>query len=470
MRNQLYINGSWSPPAGGGTIEVFNPYTEEVLHRVAAGGPEDVDRAVAAARAALPGWRALSGAERGKYLQAIADGVAARKEELARLSSINNGKPLAESAVDMQDVISSFSYYARLAAELDHKQNSNVAVPDPSYRAKLTLEPVGVAGLIVPWNFPLVTTSWKVGPALAAGCTVVLKPSEVTPIVELELGAIAHEAGLPPGVLNIVTGTGPGVGAPMTTHRDVAKISFTGSNAVGARVMAAAASGPEGDRAGAGRQVADSGVRRCRPGSGGGIGGRRHLLQCRPDVLRHLAPAGGEIGRASPARARRPGGARADDGRSARRRDPHGSAHHPRAVRQGDLLYRTRREGRPASADRRRPAQWRRPRLVRRADHLHRRADRERALARGDLRPRPLHAHLFERGEAIASPTTAISAWSQPSPPATRRAPRGSPTRWRPDMSGSTRRRPSSSRPPGVNSRQRHRPRARPWASMLIWK
>jgi betaine-aldehyde dehydrogenase len=245
MRDQLYINGAWSKPVGGGTIEVFNPYTEEVLHRVAAGGPVDVDRAVAAAQAALPGWRALSGAERGKYLQAIADGVAVRKEELARLSSINNGKPLAESAVDMQDVISSFSYYARLATELDHKQNSNVAVPDSSYRAKLTLEPVGVAGLIVPWNFPLVTTSWKVGPALAAGCTVVLKPSEVTPIVELELGAIAHAAGLPPGVLNIVTGTGPGVGAPMTTHRDVAKISFTGSNAVGARVMAAAASGPK---------------------------------------------------------------------------------------------------------------------------------------------------------------------------------------------------------------------------------
>jgi betaine-aldehyde dehydrogenase len=245
MRNQLYINGSWSPPAGNGTMEVFNPYTEEVLHRVAAGGPEDVNRAVAAARAALPGWRALSGTARGKYLQAIADGVAARKEELARLSSVNNGKPLAESAVDMQDVISSFSYYAKLAEELDRKQNSNVTVPDPSYRAKLTLEPVGVAGLIVPWNFPLVTTSWKVGPALAAGCTVVLKPSEVTPIVELELGAIAHEAGLPPGVLNIVTGTGAGVGAPMTTHRDVSKISFTGSNAVGARVMAAAASGPK---------------------------------------------------------------------------------------------------------------------------------------------------------------------------------------------------------------------------------
>ncbi len=245
MRNQLYINGNWSPPAGGGTIDVYNPYTEQVLHRVAAGGPEDVDRAVAAARAALPGWRSMSGAARGKYLQAIADGVAARKEELARLSSINNGKPLAEALVDMQDVISSFSYYGRLATELDKRQNSKVAVPDPGYRAALTLEPVGIAGLIVPWNFPLVTTSWKVGPALAAGCTVVLKPSEITPIVELELGAIAHAAGLPPGVLNIVTGTGLGVGAPLTAHRDVAKISFTGSNTVGARVMAAAATGPK---------------------------------------------------------------------------------------------------------------------------------------------------------------------------------------------------------------------------------
>src|SRR5262245_5991032 len=123
MRDQLYIDGSWTAPAGGGTIEVFNPSTEQVLHRVAAGGPDDVDRAVTAARTALPGWRAFSGASRGNYLQAIADGIAARKDKLARLSSVNNGKPLAESLVDMQDVISSFSYYARLAAELDRKQN-----------------------------------------------------------------------------------------------------------------------------------------------------------------------------------------------------------------------------------------------------------------------------------------------------------------------------------------------------------
>ena len=245
MRDQLYIDGAWQASAQGGRLPVYNPFTEDVLHQVAAGGPADVDRAVAAARAALPAWRATGGAERGRFLQAIADGVRARQQELARLSSLNNGKPLAEALVDMQDVVAAFSYYAGLAADLDRRQNSRVAVPGPGYRAALRLEPVGVAGLIVPWNFPLVTTSWKVAPALAAGCTVVLKPSEITPLVELELGAIAQAVGLPRGVLNIVTGTGPEVGAPLTAHRDVAKISFTGSNAVGARVMAAAAAGPK---------------------------------------------------------------------------------------------------------------------------------------------------------------------------------------------------------------------------------
>jgi betaine-aldehyde dehydrogenase len=159
------------------------------------------------------------------------------------LSSINNGKPLAEARVDMADAAASFEYYAEKAVELEKGQNRDVPVPDAGYKARLKLEPVGVASLIVPWNFPLVTTSWKVAPALAAGCTVVLKPSEVTPIVELELAAIAIDVGLPPGVLNIVTGTGVDVGGPMTVHPGVAKVSFTGSNAVGARVMAAAAPG-----------------------------------------------------------------------------------------------------------------------------------------------------------------------------------------------------------------------------------
>ena len=192
----------------------------------------------------MPGWKKIGGSARGRFLKAIAAKLRERAEELASLSSLNNGKPLAEARVDMADAAASFDYYAGKAVELEARQNCDVAVPDANYRAQLKLEPAGVAGLIVPWNFPLVTTSWKVAPALAAGCTVVLKPSEITPIVELELGRIAAEVGLPPGVLNIVTGLGT-VGAAMTTHPDVAKISFTGSNGVGARVMQAASAGPK---------------------------------------------------------------------------------------------------------------------------------------------------------------------------------------------------------------------------------
>jgi betaine-aldehyde dehydrogenase len=243
MLSELFIDGEWRKPAVLGAIEVFNPATEQVIHSVAAGGPADVDLAVQAARTALPHWRQAGGVARGRFLGAIAERLRARAEELARLSSLNNGKPLAEARVDMADAAASFQYYGEKAVELEKGQDRDVPVPDAGYRSRLRLEPAGVASLIVPWNFPLVTTSWKVAPALAAGCTVVLKPSEVTPIVELELGAIAREIGLPPGVLNIVTGTGTAVGAPMTVHPGIAKVSFTGSNTVGSRVMASAAAG-----------------------------------------------------------------------------------------------------------------------------------------------------------------------------------------------------------------------------------
>ncbi len=244
MLSELFINGTWQKPLTPGTIDVFNPCTEEVLHRVAAGGPADVDKAVAAAKAALPGWKRVGGAARGRFLNAIAAKLRERAEELGTLSSRNNGKPLAEARVDMADAATSFEYYAGKAVELEARQNSDVAVPDNNYRSQLRLEPAGVAALIVPWNFPLVTTSWKVAPALAAGCTVVLKPSEITPIVELELGRIVADIGLPPGVVNIITGLGT-VGAAMTMHPNVAKISFTGSNGVGGRVMQAASAGPK---------------------------------------------------------------------------------------------------------------------------------------------------------------------------------------------------------------------------------
>jgi betaine-aldehyde dehydrogenase len=243
MQDALFINGLWQKPTHAGHIDVYDPYRETIYTQVAAGSPADVDKAVAAAKAAFTGWRDLGGTGRATYLRAIAARLTERAEELAHISSRNNGKPLYEARIDMGDAAASFAYYADQAEALQARQDGDVAVPDPGFRSRLRLEPAGVASLIVPWNFPLVTTSWKVAPALAAGCTVVLKPSEVTPVVELELGAIASEIGLPPGVLNIVTGTGPDVGAPMTVHPGVAKISFTGSNAVGARVMAAAAPG-----------------------------------------------------------------------------------------------------------------------------------------------------------------------------------------------------------------------------------
>jgi len=239
--DQLYIDGRWQPAADGAAIPVINPATEEVIAQVAAGGAQDVELGVAAAKRAFRSWRRTTGAERAAFLRAIAGRVRERREELMRLSSLNNGKPLAEAAVDMDDVAAAFDYYADLAQGLDERQGAPVELPDRAFGAAVRFEPAGVAALIVPWNFPLVTTAWKVAPALAAGCTVVLKPSEITPLVELELGSIAAEVGLPPGVLNIVVGTGPAVGAPLIAHKDIAKISFTGSNAVGEQVMVAAA-------------------------------------------------------------------------------------------------------------------------------------------------------------------------------------------------------------------------------------
>jgi betaine-aldehyde dehydrogenase len=158
-----------------------------------------------------------------------------------KLQSSNNGKPLFEAAIDVDDVIATFEYYAGLAEGLDARQDSNVELPTDDFSARVRREPCGVVGLIVPWNFPMVTTAWKLAPALAAGCCVVLKPSEVTPLPELELAAIVAEAGLPDGVFNLVCGTGLAVGAPLSADPRIAKISFTGSNAVGVQVMQRAA-------------------------------------------------------------------------------------------------------------------------------------------------------------------------------------------------------------------------------------
>ena len=235
----LYINGQWS--AGREHLRVINPATEALLTTVNGGDEHAVDQAVAAATAAFKDWSQTSGAERGAILRNIANGVRNGREHLMKLQSSNNGKPQFEAAIDVDDVIATFEYYAELAEGLDARQDSNVPLPSDDFSARLRREPCGVVGLIVPWNFPMVTTAWKLAPALAAGCCVVLKPSEVTPLPELELAAIIAESGLPNGVFNLVCGTGLAVGAPLAADPRIGKISFTGSNAVGVQVMQRAA-------------------------------------------------------------------------------------------------------------------------------------------------------------------------------------------------------------------------------------
>ena len=237
--NGVYINGTWR--AGHDVLEVINPATEASLAHVSVGDGNAVRDAVDAASVAFVDWSKSTGRERAALLRKVAQGVGAQREQLMQLQSRNNGKPLFEAGIDVDDVIATFDYYAGLAEQLDADQDRPVALPSDDFSARLRREPCGVVGLIVPWNFPMVTTAWKLAPALAAGCCVVLKPSEVTPLAELQLARIIADAGFPAGVFNLVCGTGLAVGAPLAADRRVAKISFTGSNAVGVQVMQRAA-------------------------------------------------------------------------------------------------------------------------------------------------------------------------------------------------------------------------------------
>ena len=239
VMNGVYINGAWR--AGHDVLEVINPATEETLAQVSVGDASAVAQAVDAASAAFIGWSHSTGRERGALLRKVAQGVSEQREPLMRVQSRNSGKPLFEAGIDVDDVIATFEYYAGLAEALDAEQDRAVALPSDAFSARLRREPCGVVGLIVPWNFPMVTTAWKLAPALAAGCCVVLKPSEVTPLAELQLARIIAGAGFPAGVFNLVCGTGLAVGAPLAAEPRVAKISFTGSNAVGVQVMQRAA-------------------------------------------------------------------------------------------------------------------------------------------------------------------------------------------------------------------------------------
>ncbi len=241
-----FIDNQWITSRGTRSLAVTDPYRQVPIAELTAGEAADVDAAVAAARRALPAWQALGGERRAEYLEAFAEGLETRREALMRLSATNNGKALAEAGIDLDDAIACYRYYAGQARALEARQGRLVEHGMDGIEARSYEDPAGVVGLITPWNFPLVTSAWKIAPALAAGCTVVFKPSEVTPLPEQALAEIALEIGLPAGVLNLVHGDGEGIGAPLTAHPGIDKLSFTGSNAVGEKVMRAAAEGVRG--------------------------------------------------------------------------------------------------------------------------------------------------------------------------------------------------------------------------------
>ena len=238
-----FIGGDWVASSTSDTIDVIDPATEQVIAQVPAGIRADIDAAVIAARAAFDTgpWPKTSGTERASYLRTIAKIVMRRLEYLADIEVRNNGKPLPEAIWDIEDVAGCFEYYAGLAENLDEQSGENVTLPDERFTSKIVKEPIGVAGAIIPWNFPLLMAAWKIAPALAAGCTMVLKPSEVTPLTALALADIMIEAGLPAGVLNIVNGYGAIAGQALTEHADVDKLAFTGSVPTGVKIMTTAA-------------------------------------------------------------------------------------------------------------------------------------------------------------------------------------------------------------------------------------
>ena len=236
---KLFINGRWVDSVSGKAFDTLNPATEKVITSVAEGDSADIDLAVAAAREAFENgpWKKTDARDRGRILLKIAGLIERNKDELALLDTLDNGKPINETTkADIPLVIDCFLYYAGWA---DKIHGETIPVRGDFFNYTLR-EPVGVVGQIIPWNFPLLMAAWKIAPALACGNTIVLKPAEQTPLSALRLGEICQEAGLPDGVLNIVTGYGPTAGAALAEHMDVDKIAFTGGSATGRIIMQAA--------------------------------------------------------------------------------------------------------------------------------------------------------------------------------------------------------------------------------------
>jgi acyl-CoA reductase-like NAD-dependent aldehyde dehydrogenase len=236
---QLYIDGKWVDPRSEDTFETYNPATGEVIDTIASAGPADADAAVAAARAAFesPIWGLQSAPrDRADLLMRVAGLIRRDRERLAELETLDNGKPLGDALWDVDEAAYMFEYYAGWAT----KVMGSIPPVGPEAMSLVVKEPVGVAALITPWNYPILMASQKVAPALAAGCTVILKPAEQTPLTALELARLMDEAGGPPGVFNLLTGFGETAGAPLVAHPGVDKVSFTGSVEVGKVITRAA--------------------------------------------------------------------------------------------------------------------------------------------------------------------------------------------------------------------------------------
>ncbi|MEZ6095714.1 MAG: aldehyde dehydrogenase family protein [Pirellulaceae bacterium] len=239
-RTDCFIGGKWVPAVSGKTFETVCPATEEKIADIAEGDKADIDAAVKAARKAFESgpWRTMSARERGRIMYKLADLLEDNLDELAALESLDNGKPIADSrAADVPLTIQCIRYYAGYADKI-HGQTIPI---DGNYFCYTRKEPVGVVGQIIPWNFPMLMTAWKWGPALAAGCTIVMKPAEQTPLTCLKMADLAQQAGIPDGVINVVPGFGPTAGGAIVDHRDVDKVAFTGEHLTAQIIMRNAA-------------------------------------------------------------------------------------------------------------------------------------------------------------------------------------------------------------------------------------
>ncbi len=239
IEKEMYINGRWVPARSGRTRKIINPFNQAPIAQVAEGDRDDARRAIAAARRAFDEgpWPHTPAADRGRLLCRLADLIERERDDLAQLESLDTGKTMEESRWDMDDIAGIFRYYAGLA---DKEAGEIIAPPMPHATSRMVREPVGVCGQISPWNYPLLQAAWKLAPALAAGCTVVIKPSEITPLTTLRMTELSIAAGLPPGVLNTVLGPGECVGAELAENEQVDLISFTGGIVTGKKIMRAA--------------------------------------------------------------------------------------------------------------------------------------------------------------------------------------------------------------------------------------